>query len=258
MWKIIFEIAVIGFLLYKFMQFIKGTRVVPLLLGIVFLAILFFITNILELKVVSWILTKLFAISVIGFLIIFQPEIRRGLSKIGQIYFFADFLSPLTEEGVVNEISQSLVVLAQKRIGALVVFERSVGLKTYAETGVQLDALVTAEILNTIFSPLGPLHDGGVIISQGRIIAAGCLFPLSHNPNLDRAMGTRHRAALGLSEETDAVVVMVSEETGKISVAQGGEFIYDFEKKDLGFVLKQILQKEKKKKVIFNSWKKKN
>ncbi len=255
--KTILEISMIWFLLYRFTIFIRGTRVVPLLRGIVVLIILFSVTNILDLVVINWILTKLFAISVIGFLIIFQPEIRRALSKIGQTYFF-DVFSPLMEEGVVNKISQSLVTLAQKRIGALVAFERTVGLKTYAETGVRLDAMVTSEIVNTVFAPLGPLHDGGVIISQGRIIAAGCLFPLSQNPNLDRALGTRHRAALGLSEETDAVVVMVSEETGKISIAQGGKLLSDFEGKDFNFVLKNILQQKEKKKTIFYNWRQKS
>ncbi|MFH2137567.1 MAG: diadenylate cyclase CdaA [Candidatus Omnitrophota bacterium] len=252
--KIIMEISIIWFLLYRFMQFIRGTRVVPLLRGMIVLIILFSLTNILNLVVVNWLLTKLFAISVIGFLIIFQPEIRRGLSKIGQTYFF-DLFSPVPEEGVVNKVSQSMVNLAQKRIGALVAFERSFGLKTYTETGVKMDAAVSSELLNTIFAPLGPLHDGGVIISAGRIIASACLFPLSQNPNLARALGTRHRAAIGLSEETDAVVVMVSEETGKISIAHGGRLISDFEGKDFNFVLKNILhQQEEKKKAFFYNW----
>ncbi|MCP4650556.1 MAG: TIGR00159 family protein [PVC group bacterium] len=252
--KVVVEISIIWFLLYRFMLFIRGTRVVPLLRGIVVLIILFSLTHILNLVVVNWILTKLFTISVIGFLILFQPEIRRGLSKIGQTYFF-DLFSTVPEEGVVNKISQSLVVLAQKRIGVLVAFERSVGLKTYAETGVKMDSLVSSELLNTIFAPLGPLHDGGVIVSAGRVIAAGCLFPLSQNPNIDRSLGTRHRAAVGLSEETDAVVVMVSEETGKISIAHAGKLISDFEGKDFNFVLKNILhQQEEKKKTFFYSW----
>lgn len=254
--KTVLEISIIWFLLYRFMIFIQGTRVVPLLRGIVVIIILFTLTSILNLVVINWILTKLFAISVIGFLIIFQPEIRRGLSKIGQTYF--DIFFPLPEEGVVNRVSQSMVNLAQKRIGALVAFERGVGLKTYAESGIRMDAAVSAELINTVFAPLGPLHDGGVIISAGRIIAAGCLFPLSQNQELDRSLGTRHRAAIGLSEETDAVVVMVSEETGKVSIAQAGELITDFEGKDFGFVLKNILQKQEQKKKLFYNWRHKN
>lgn len=254
--KMVLEISVIWFLLYRVILFIQGTRVVPLLRGVVVLIVLFSLTNMLNLVVVNWILTKLFAISVIGFLVIFQPEIRRGLSKIGQTYF--DLFFPMPEEGVVNKVSQSLVSLAQKRIGALVAFERGVGLKTYAETGIRIDAGVSAELLNTIFTPLSPLHDGGVIISSGRVVAAGCLFPLSGNPDLDRALGTRHRAAVGLSEETDAVVVMVSEETGKISIAQSGTLITDFEGKDFSFVLKDILQKKEEKKTIFYNWRQKN
>jgi len=251
--KTIIEISIIWFLVYRFIIFIQGTRVVPLLRGIVVLIILFALTNLLDLVALNWILEKLFAISVIGFLVNFQPEIRRGLSKIGRTY--VDLFFPLPEEGVVNKISQSLVSLAQKRIGALVAFERNIGLKTYAETGIRLDAGVSAELLNTLFAPLGPLHDGGVIIVGGRVIAAGCIFPLSQNPDLDRSLGTRHRAAIGLSEETDAVVVMVSEETGKISIAQGGKFITDFEGKDFSFVLKNVLQQqqqEKKKTLFYN------
>ncbi len=250
------EIAIIWFLLYRLMIFIRGTRVIPLLRGIVVLFLLFLLTNLLGLGVINWILTKLFAISVIGFLIIFQPEIRRGLSQIGQTYFFEMF-SPLIEEGVVNKVSQSLSSLAQKRIGALVAFERNIGLKNYAESGVRLDAVVTAETLTTIFSPLGPLHDGGVIIKGGRLIAAGCLFPISSKPDLDRRFGTRHRAALGLSEETDAVVVVVSEETGKIVIAQGGELITDFEGKDFSFMLKNILQQQEPRKTFFSGWRRK-
>jgi len=254
--KIIFEISIIWFLLYRFMLFIQGTRVIPLLRGMVVLTILFALTNFLNLTVLNWVLTKLFAISVIGFLIIFQPEIRRGLSKIGQTYF--DLFFALPEEGVVNPVSQSLVALAQKRIGALVAFERSIGLKTYSETGVRLDAAVSAELLNTIFSPLGPIHDGGVIIGGGKIISAGCLFPLSQRSDLDHSMGTRHRAAIGLSEETDAVVVIVSEETGKISIANGGKLISNFEGKDFMFMLKDILQQQEKKKTIFYNWRQRN
>ena len=249
--KVVFEISIIWFLLYRFSIFVKGTRVVPLVRGIVVLVILFSLTTILNLEVLNWILTKLFAISVIGFLVIFQPEIRRGLSKIGQTYF--DLFSPVPEEGIVHKISQSLVSLAQKRIGALVAFERGVGLKTYSETGVRLDAVVSSELLNTIFAPLGPLHDGGVVVNSGRIVAAGCIFPLSQHLDLDRSMGTRHRAALGLSEETDAVVVMVSEETGKIAIARGGELLTDFEGQDFSFVLKNILQQPQKK-TLFYSW----
>ena len=254
--KMLLEISIIWFLIYRFMIFIRGTRVVPLLRGIVVLILLFFLTNILNLTVLNWILTKLFAISIIGFLIIFQPEIRRGLSKIGQTYF--DMFFALPEEGVVNKISQALNSLAQKRIGALIAFERSVGLKTYAESGVRLDAAVSAELLNTIFSPLGPIHDGGVIISGGRVVAAGCLFPLSQNPNLDHSFGTRHRAAIGLSEETDAVVVMISEESGKISIAHGGRLTSDFEGKDYTFVLKDILAHKEKKKTLFYNWRQRN
>ena len=254
--KILLEVSIIWLLIYRVMLFIQGTRVIPLLRGLVVLVILFSLTNILHLVVINWILTKLFAISVIGFLIIFQPEIRRGLSKIGQTYF--DLFFPIPEEGVVNMVSQSMVNLAQKRIGALVAFERGVGLKTYAETGVRVDAAITAELINSIFTPLGPLHDGGIIISAGRVVAAGCIFPLSQNPEIDRTLGTRHRAALGLSEETDALVVMVSEETGKISIAQGGKFITDFEGKDFGFVLKNIMQQKDTKKTLFYNWRQKN
>ncbi len=254
--RMVIEISIIWILLYRVIIFVKGTRVVPLLRGIIVLMALFSLTNVFNLVVLNWILTKLFAISVIGFLIIFQPEIRRALSNIGETYF--DIFSPLTEEGVVNKISQSLVGLAQKRIGALIAFERGVGLKTYAESGIRLDSVVSAELINTIFSPLGPLHDGGIIIGTAKVIAAACIFPLSQNPSLDRSFGTRHRAALGLSEETDAVVVMVSEETGKISIAKAGILITDFEGKDLSFVLKNILQKKEKKKNLFYGWRQKN
>ncbi|MCM8813627.1 MAG: diadenylate cyclase CdaA [Candidatus Omnitrophica bacterium] len=247
--KMILEILIIWTIVYRVLLFVQGTRVVQVLRGFLVLLALFAVTTFLELSVLNWLLTKVFALSVLGFLIIFQPEIRRVLTQLGQTYF--ELLAPVPEEGLVNKISQSLLSLAQKRIGALIAFEQGIGLKAFIETGVRLDAAVTTELITTLFSPLGPLHDGGVIIAGGRVVAAGCLFPLSQKENIDRQFGTRHRAALGLSEETDAVVAVVSEETGKISIAYHGELRQDVAGSDFAFALKDVLQQKKPERI---SW----
>lgn len=241
--KPILEIIILWFVLYRIMLFVKGTRAAQVLKGIVVLIILFFLTQRLGLETLNWILTKLFALSIIAFLIIFQPELRRGLARLGQNHFLGSFLK---EEQIIEEIVTAVMNLSQKKIGALIAIEREVSLKTYIESGVSLQSKLTHELLNTIFIPNGPLHDGGVIIEEGCLAAAGCLFPLSQNPRISKTLGTRHRAALGLTEETDAAVVVISEETGAISVAIGGKLTRDLNQEGLAKILTEIARLPKK------------
>ncbi|MFA5336166.1 MAG: diadenylate cyclase CdaA [Candidatus Omnitrophota bacterium] len=244
-WKPIIEIGIIWFVIYKLLAFIKGTRAVQVLRGILIIAVIFLLTQQMRFDVINWIFTKLFALSVIAFLIVFQPELRSGLARIGREKVFGNIL---TEERTIDEVAKSVSILARKKIGAIIAIEREVSLEPYTESGVPLDSNITSELLNTIFMPNTPLHDGGVVIHGDRIIAAGCLFPLSQSPDISKLLGTRHRSAIGLSEETDSVCVVVSEETGVISVANAGKLTRDLDRERLINHLRALLYRPKKEK----------
>ncbi|MFH1877957.1 MAG: diadenylate cyclase CdaA [Candidatus Omnitrophota bacterium] len=233
-WEMVLEILILWAVYYMIFLLLKGTVAEQVLKGIIVISIVVMLTGGLNLVIINWLLTRLLAISVIAFLIIFQPEIRRGLAKIGRFGIFSG------EKAILNEIAKAAGILSKKKTGALIGLEREIGLRRYVESGVSVDSTVTSELINTIFSRGTPLHDGGMIISQQRIEAAACLFPLTQNTDVPKTMGTRHRAALGLSEETDAVIVVVSEETGGISLAMGGNMTGDLDVKGLGKLLERI------------------
>ena len=241
-WKPLVEISVFWLVFYLLFVYIKDSGMVQALKGIFLLVLLFLIAQILELKSIRWILSYLFQISVIGFLIIFQPELRRGLSRIGQSPLFKLFLK---EESTADEIVRAVATMSKNRVGALIAIEREVSLKPYAETGITLDGLLTAELVITIFMPNTPFHDGGVILQGNRVTAVGCLFPLSQSPKLSKTLGTRHRAGLGLSEETDAVVIVVSEETGIVSVMAQGKAMRDIDEEKLKQYLFEMYESPK-------------
>ncbi|PIU41514.1 MAG: TIGR00159 family protein [Candidatus Omnitrophica bacterium CG07_land_8_20_14_0_80_42_15] len=230
------EIGLLWFMLYMLFVFIQGTRAVQVTKGIIVLVLMFFITRQLGLATINWMLTRLVAISVIGFIIIFQPELRRGLALLGQFGF------SYREEEILDEIVKSIIFMSNRRIGGIIALEREIGLRLYGESGVDIDSVVTSELINTIFMPGTPLHDGGIIIKNGRIIAAGCLFPLTQNQRVSTLLGTRHRAAIGLTEETDAVCIVVSEETGAISVAVDGKLTKDLTRDTLYDVLRGLFK----------------
>ena len=244
--KVIVEILVLWFVFYMTILYIKGTRTVQVLKGLFILLIVFLVTQRLGLEAINWILTKIIPISIIAFLIIFQPELRRGLARLGQFGIFP------AKEMVIDEIAKSAVGLSKKKIGALVAIEREVGLRVYVESGVPLDGKVSSELINTIFMPNTPLHDGGIIIEEDRIVAAGCLFPLSQESHITKTLGTRHRAALGLTEETDAIVVVVSEETGTVSIAVRGKLIRDLDREELVKSLSNLYRPKKEKRTILD------
>jgi len=201
------EILVLAVVFYYIIQFLRGTRGAQVLLGFVTaVVVMLLLTRLFNLDTLNWLLQQLSVYLVIAFLIIFQPEIRRALAELGKQHVFA---TTLRERGVLDEIVQAVSRLAADKIGALIAIEREIGTRAVQETGTRLDAAVTDELLATIFFPHTPLHDGGVIIEGDRIRAAGCIFPLSGR-DIGK-LGTRHRAAVGLSEETDALVVVVSE-----------------------------------------------
>lgn len=233
-WKPAVEIGVFWFVFYLLFVYIKDSGMVQALKGILLLVGLFFISQAFELRSIRWILSHLFQISILGFLIIFQPELRRGLARIGRSPLFKMFVK---EEKIANEIVRAVGSMAKNRVGALIALEREMSLKPYIESGIPLDGVLTSELLMTIFMPNTPFHDGGVIVQGNRVVAVGCLFPLSQSQKLSKVLGTRHRAGLGLSEESDAVVIVVSEETGIISLMVEGKVTQDLDEEKLKSLL---------------------
>ena len=232
--KIGIEIIILWYAIYMILAFIKGTRTEQLLKGIVIIGAIFVIAQQFKLDAILWVMVRLFPLSVLALVIIFQPELRRGLARLGQFGVYQE------DGGIIEEISRSAGYLSEKKIGALIAIEREVGLKNYIESGVSIDGKVTKELLISIFSTKAPLHDGAVIIQQGRIVAAGCLLPLTQEANISKSLGTRHRAAIGLSEETDAVCVVVSEETGSMSISMSGKLMHNLSEENLVKLLKEI------------------
>jgi diadenylate cyclase len=240
-WGIILEILILWGAYYMIYLLLKGTVAEQVLKGVIVIVAVIMLSGGLNLVIINWLLTRLLAISVLAFLIIFQPEVRRGLASIGRFGIFSG------ERHILGEIAKASAVLSKKKIGALIAVEREIGLRRYVESGVTIDSRVTSELINTIFARTSPLHDGGIIVSEHRIEAAACLFPLTQNPNVPKTMGTRHRAALGLSEETDAVVVVISEETGAISITAGGKMSEDIEHKNIAKMLEKLYMPKVKK-----------
>lgn len=216
------DILIVSFLLYKLFTLMRGTRAVHMFFGLIVLFVVSVVAQWANLMALNWIISSLKTVWVIAFVIIFQPELRRALASLGQ-HRFLNRLFSVEETGVIPEIIKSASRLADKGIGAIIVLEKDMGLKNYIETGTKIDSKVTAELLETIFSPTTPLHDGAVIVQNDRLAAAGCILPLTQDQRLSVALGTRHRAAIGLTEETDAIVIVVSEETQTISYAEGGK-----------------------------------
>ncbi len=225
-WQIPVEILLIAVVLYYILTTLQGGRGVGLLRGIFILFTLAYITLGLlarysDMYRVTYLLTQFLGLFAFVLIIVFQPELRRGLIRIGQRPLFNRVFH--REAGAISEVVAAVRHMSDHHIGALIAFEREIGLKTYAEGGTVVDAEVTATLLNTIFWPGSPLHDGAVIISEQKVFAAGCLFPLSEKSGLSMTMGTRHRAGIGVTEESDAVSLIVSEETGRVSLAVGGQ-----------------------------------
>lgn len=245
LWRPILEISILWFIFYRMLLFFEGTRAVHVLRGIIILVIAFFVSQRFGLPTLEWLLTKLFAFWLIGIIIIFQPELRQGLARLGQQHLF--HMPPKEEEveEMIGELIKAVRRFSYENVGAIIALERQHKLKTFVESGVHLDSMISSELLNTIFAPGTLLHDGGVIISGNRIIAASCLFPLTQQAGLSPTLGTRHRAAIGLSEETDAVVIVVSENKGIVSLSLNGRLRQNIEVEKLDKLLKDLLHKEK-------------
>lgn len=217
----VIEILVVAFVLYRVLLLIQGTRAVQMLIGIVVLVLVYAIAWLAKLSMITYLLGLVFTYGAFAALIIFQPELRAGLAHLGQSRVTRLFRR-MEEVEVADEVTEAVERLTRSGIGAIMVLEREMALGDYVESGSAMQAKVSADLLATIFTPYSPLHDGAVVVRGDTIIGAGCILPLSQAPLSDRSLGTRHRAALGLSEETDALVIVVSEETSTVSMALAG------------------------------------
>lgn len=240
----VLDIALVALILFKLYFIMHRTRAVQMFFGVIIIFVISFIAEALNMQETTWIFHNLRTVWIIAFVILFQPELRRVLTLIGQSKLVRFFTK---EQGshIVDEIVNGTVELTRRGYGALMVFARDTGLRTIIESGIQMDSIVSSSLIVSVFNPRSPLHDGAIVISNDVIKAAKCILPLTRNPAAEHRWGTRHRAALGISEETDAVVVVVSEETGKISIAENSEMRYDLTPEELQARLKQALRIEK-------------
>ena len=250
-WQDIIDILIVSCIIYRIILLIRGTRAVQMLVGIIVITIIYFISSQLDLLALHWLLRTFLSSILLIVIIVFQRDIRRALTQMGKTPFQRNQDMAAHE---INEIISAAVYMARRRIGALIIIERETGLRDYIDSGFVIDANLLQELLVAIFFPMSPMHDGGVIIQKGRIHSAGCLLPLSKNPDIDKRFGTRHRAALGLSEETDAIIIVVSEETQEISIVQGGEITPLHDEEKLTRMLNNIFITREHTSPLWKSW----
>ena len=227
-WQDALDIGIIAFVVYRLIHMIRGTRAMQMIIGLVVVLLAYVTSQMLGLFTLTWMLDNFLGSIILVIIVIFQSDIRRALTQVGTAPLFggADRIEP---GQVLEEVAKAVVALASRRVGALIVLEREVGLNEYIEVGTRLDARVTRELVESVFMPHSPMHDGALVIQKGRATAARCFLPLSVDPNLSRALGTRHRAAVGLTEETDAVAIVISEEQGSISLVAEGKVTQDLD-----------------------------
>jgi uncharacterized protein (TIGR00159 family) len=236
------DIAAVSVILYWILLLIKGTRAIQMLFGLIILGGSYILAQGVDLNTLEWILENFLGSIVIVIVVLFQDEIRRALALVGSNPLTG--MNPGEQKYIIDELVKAATMFSGRRIGALIAIERSTGLKNYIERGVSVDSVLSQDLLLSFFMPFSPIHDGAVIISGGRIAAARCLLPLTTNPRLEKILGTRHRAALGLTEETDAVVIIVSEETGRISAACEGKLYSRLEPEELRRILDRLIAGE--------------
>jgi diadenylate cyclase len=250
-WQDAVDVLLVSFIIYRIILIIRGTRAVQMLAGIAVLIVLYFGARELELLSLYWLLRTLLNSLFLVIVIVFQRDIRRALTQVGKTPFYKIYDD---SEHSLNEIVAATQYLARRRIGALIVIERDTGLRDYLESGHTVDGKLTKELLISLFLPTSPLHDGGVVISNNRIQTAGCLLPLSKNPYIDKRYGTRHRAAIGLSEETDAVIIVISEETQEISLVRQGTISKLEDEKHLTAELEAIFVTKDTQPLLWKNW----
>jgi len=221
-WWDLVDILVVSILIYEVLKLIRGTRAVQMALGGGLLVGLYYVSRWMHLETVNWLIRNMVGYIVFAFIVLFQSDIRRALAHLGRAPFLRYLATPESLEDTVEELVVATSMLAQQRVGAIVAIERQIGLRNYIEGGIPLDAVLTYDLLLSIFQPSSPLHDGAAIVQEARVAAAACFLPLTVNPRLSKELGSRHRAAIGLTEENDSVAIVVSEETGNISIAVDG------------------------------------
>jgi diadenylate cyclase len=221
-WWDLLDIAIVSILIYEFLKLIRGTRAVQMAVGSLLVVMLFYVSQLAPLQTLNWLIRNALVYVAFAAIVIFQSDIRRALAHFGQAPFFRYFNRQEAADETIEEVVVAATMLSQQKVGAIVAIERDIGLRNYIESGIPLDAALTYDLLVTIFRPGSPLHDGAVILQEGRVAAAACFLPLTVNPRLSRELGTRHRAAIGLTEESDAAAIVVSEETGLISISLDG------------------------------------
>lgn len=248
--SVVLDVLITWYFIYHLTLLIKGTKAVQLANGIILIMVARVLAGWAQLTTVTFILDQIVSWSVIGIIVIFQPEIRRGLERLGRVSLFSDSENSKREqqEKLVKELDKAIQYMSKRRIGALITLEQKTGLEEYVETGIKLDALVTGELLINIFIPNTPLHDGAVIIKNNRVQVASAYLPLSDNAMIPKSLGTRHRAAVGISEVTDAITVVVSEETGGVTITRNGQFMVDLSQQEyLKYLRAELVTEEKKK-----------
>lgn len=231
-WIDVLDVGIVALIVYRLLLLIRGTRAMQMLTGLGILGIGFFLSSTFELFTTHWLMSYFFDYLILIVIVLFQDDLRRALTHVGRNPFFSS-TTDLEEREMIEEVARAASRMAKERIGALIVIERETGLKNFIDTGSYIDSKVKSELLYSIFVPNSPIHDGAVIITQGRVAAAGCFLPLSKDPNIDKRYGTRHRAALGLTEDTDAVVVLVSEEAGESHLVKNGKLMTNLNEAEL-------------------------
>ncbi|MBQ1918078.1 MAG: diadenylate cyclase CdaA [Schwartzia sp.] len=242
----VLDILLVAIIFYKMYEMLEDTRAITIVKGLIVLMVLTMAANLMELHAIYWMLQKFVTLLFVALPIVFQPELRRTLEHLGQGRFFGKsvFLNDEEARSLVKELESAVFRLSKQKIGALIVLEREMGLNDICASGIQIDGLVTADFLMNVFIPNTPLHDGAIVIRGKRLIAAGCLLPLTDNHSLSSELGTRHRAAIGLSEQCDALVVVVSEETGIVSVCEEGRIVRSLDPEQLRSYLRPIFKQE--------------
>jgi len=249
-WWDLVDIAIVSFLIYEFLKLIRGTRAVQMGVGTLLIVALFYVSRLAPLQTVNWLIRNALLYVAFAAIVIFQSDIRRALAHFGQAPFFRYFNRQEAADETIEEIVVAATMLSSQKVGAIIAVEREIGLRNYIESGIPLDATLTYDLLVTIFQPGSPLHDGAVILQENRVAAAACFLPLTVNPRVSRELGTRHRAAIGLTEEGDAVAVIVSEETGYISVAIDGRIDRRLSPDELRDRLRSLVTMRKSKRQI--------
>ena len=245
-WRSALDVAVVAFLIYQCLKLIRRTRAVQMVLGAALVVGLYYVSELVPLPTVNWLVSDLIGYVVFAAIVLFQADIRRGLSNLGRAPFLERLSRPTVTDETIEEVVVAATRLASRRVGAIIAIERGVGLRSYMDNGIPIDATVTYDLLVSMFQPKSPLHDGAVIVQENRIAAAACFLPLTVNPRIDTRFGARHRAAIGLTEESDAVALVVSEETGELSLVLDGQVESRIRPDQLRFRLEALMLKSER------------